>query len=136
MSTVATARTAATLGTAEKTFAIAVFGYSVARALPLWSSLAEGGVNPWAFLTIDIVTAWPYARAWPMLIRSLRARDGAASMWWVAVLAGTFAAPYAYVAAVGEDVPTVVWVALAVFACVGVASGARKLYAAVRGGAR
>lgn len=105
---------------AESVFTWGVFAYSVLRVIPVWGALRDGSVNPWIFLFIDVSTAYPYAKSWPRLFRSLWGKRYQAAVFWLLVLLGTFLAPYLYVAIAGDDVATWVWWLLGLFVLIGV----------------
>ncbi len=117
---------------AEKVFTLAIFAYSLIRVVPVWRGLEAGSVNPWVFLAIDLATAYPYAKAWPRMLRALVARRPRAAMLWALVLMSSFLAPYLYVAVAGEDVASWVWWILGAFVAVGVLSAGLRVRDAVR----
>lgn len=99
-----------------------ITAYAAARAIPL-ASIEEFHGNPWVFWGIDVGTAFPYT--WG-LIEVATAKKPARKVLGGAVAAGSFAAPYVYFWAEGEQYP--VWVNGIVAGIVGVAG-----LAAVRG---
>ena len=113
--------------TAESVFTWGVFVFVVARAALVWQPLREGDVNPYIFLALDLVTAYPYAKAWPRLFRSIAGRrvDGVA--FWAAVLLGSLVAPYLYVFLAGEGVAAWVWWVLGGFLVAACASAVMRL---------
>lgn len=117
-------------------FTVGIFLYVVLRAVPIWKPLQDGSVNPWIFLALDLGTAYPYAISWPRLYRAVRAKRADRIALWAMVLTGSLLLPYAYVAYVGEDVATWVWVVLALFlgaALVSAAFRVRKLVGSAHG---
>ncbi len=100
---------------AEKVFTLGIFVYVIVRAIPIWRPLQDGSVNPWVFLALDLGTAYPYAKSWPRLFRAIAARKAERIAGWATVLTGSLLLPYAYVAAVGDDVASWVWGVLGVF---------------------
>lgn len=118
--------------TAEKVFTWGVFAYVVIRAIPIWRGLEDGNVNPWVFLGLDLATAYPYAKSWPRLFRSLTARRMDRFIFWLLVLLGSFVLPYLYVALVGDDVARWVWIVLWAFVAVGLAGAALRVRGALR----
>ena len=112
---------------AERVFTVGIFAYVVIRAIPIWRPLQDGNVNPWIFLALDLGTAYPYAKSWPRLIRAISAKKPEAVAVWASVLTGSVLLPYAYVAAVGDDVATWVWAVLALFLFAAVVSAALRL---------
>tara|TARA_B100001105_G_C22400046_1_gene448955 strand:- start:2190 stop:3401 length:1212 start_codon:yes stop_codon:yes gene_type:complete len=99
-----------------------ITAYAAARAVPL-ASIEEFQGNPWVFWGIDVGTAFPYT--WG-LIEVATAKKPARKVLGGAVAAGSFAAPYVYFWAEGEQYP--VWVNGIVAGIIGVAG-----LAAVRG---
>ena len=117
---------------AESVFTWGVFAYSLLRVIPVWGALRDGSVNPWIFLAIDVGTAYPYAKSWPRLFRSIWAKKLQPALFWATVLVGTFLAPYLYVAIAGEDVAGWVWWLLAVFIVIGIISAVVRVRANLR----
>jgi hypothetical protein len=84
----------------------------VSRFVVTWESFGDYGVNPWVFAAIDLATAWPYARAWPRVLRATRERRTDAALRAGLVLAACLAAPYLYVAAAARHAPAELLVGL------------------------
>ena len=103
---------------------VGVFAFSVARALVAWPTLSQYGVNPWVFLAIDVVTAFPYALGQVKVVNGFRYRKYGAVQLWALVVAATFLAPYIYIVLAGKErIPTVVYAVIALLATIfGVAS--------------
>lgn len=118
--------------TAESVFTWGVFAYVIVRAIPVWRGLEEGNVNPWIFIALDLLTAWPYAKSWPRLFAAIRERQTDRVVAWSLVLLGSLLIPYLYVAVVGDDVAGWVWVVLAVFLSIGFIGAAFRIRKAVR----
>lgn len=91
-----------TVGTFGWLWIIGVFAFSVVRALIAWPTLGRYGVNPWVFLFIDVVTAFPYAYGQVKLIKVCVAKDLRAIQLWSLVVLATFLAPYIYIFAAGS----------------------------------
>ncbi len=113
--------------TAESVFTWGVFLFVVARAALVWRPLSEGSVNPYIFLALDLVTAYPYAKAWPRLFRSIAVRRADAIAFWTAVLLGALVTPYLYVFFAGDGVAAWVWWVLGGFLLAALASAALRL---------
>lgn len=111
----------------ERTFAVGVVVWCIVRAVPVWDGLRDAGVNPWVFIVLDLVTAVPYAIGLARVIRLAVQREFRRLPPWGAFTAGMFVAPYGYIFAVGDDIPTYVVVALLVFVALGVASVTARL---------
>lgn len=106
-----------------------VFGFSVARALVVWPTLGDYGVNPWIFLIIDVVTAWPYAYGQVRVVNGARRGDWRSVQFWAFVTFLNFIAPYAYIVGAGSgEMPLFAWVVIgALIVVFGVASVIRIL---------
>jgi hypothetical protein len=117
------------VGWLGKTWIVGVFGFSVFRALLVWPTLGDKGVNPWLFLIIDVVTAWPYAYGQVRVINEARARDWSGVRIWAAIVMLAFLAPYAYIAGAGSgEMPLIAWIVIgALMAVFGTASVVRIL---------
>lgn len=113
--------------TAESVFTWGIFVFVIARAALVWQPLQDGSVNPYLFLALDLVTAYPYAKAWPRLFRSIAARRGEAVAFWAAVLLGSLVAPYLYVFLAGEGVAAWVWWVLGGFLAAALVSAGLRL---------
>ncbi|HEU5150259.1 MAG TPA: hypothetical protein VFU19_07165 [Iamia sp.] len=101
----------------ETTWVIGVVLFTLARFGAAWGALAD---HPrwaaWTFGVIDLATAVPYAVGTARLVTSLIDRRAQAAARWGLVAAGSFLAPYLWIAWIGRDgsLPTVVYVAVAV----------------------
>ena len=82
---------------------LGVFAFSVGRALIAWPTLSQYGVNPWVFLGIDVVTAFPYAVGQVKVVNGFRYRKYGAVQFWALVVGFTFFAPYAYIVLAGQE---------------------------------
>ncbi len=94
---------------------LGVLGYSIVRLALVWHLMSRHHVNPVLFAAIDIGTAIPYAHGWARLIQSAAARRLDRVVGWSSVVALTFAAPYAYVAAAADQLPAQLCLILAGF---------------------
>lgn len=112
---------------AETVFTWGVFVFVVARALVVWKPLQDGDVNPYIFLALDLATAYPYAKAWPRLFRSIRARRIDLISFWAMVLTGSLVLPYLYVFVAGDDVAAWVWWLLGAFFAMALLSAGTRL---------
>jgi hypothetical protein len=119
--------------TAESVFTWGVFAYVVVRALTVWQPLQDGQVNPYIFLALDLATAYPYAKSWPRLIRSIRGRRPDRIVFWAMVLLGSVLLPYAYVFIAGDDIATWVWYLFGAFLALAAVSAAVRLRQGLRG---
>ena len=90
-------------------------GYSLLRAVLAWPILARYGINPAAFLFLDVVTAYPLALGQVRIVAAFRTQDFAAAQRWCGVAGGAFLTPYAYLFLAGHaEMPVYASVALAV----------------------
>jgi hypothetical protein len=117
------------VGWLGKAWIAGVFGYAVLRALIVWPTLGEYGVSPWAFLVIDVGTAWPYAYGQVRVINEARVRNWSGMQVWAAIAMLSFIAPYAYIAGAGSgEMPLIAWIVIgALMAVFGTASVVRIL---------
>ena len=90
------------VGWVGKAWIVGVFGFSIARALVVWPTLGDRGVNPWIFLFIDVVTAWPYAYGQVRVVKGARAGDWRNVQIWAFITFLAFIAPYAYIVTAGS----------------------------------
>ena len=98
---------------------VGVFAFSVARALVAWPTLSQYGVNPWVFLAIDVLTAFPYALGQVKVVNGFRYRQYGAVQLWALVVAVTFLAPYIYIVLAGQErIPSLVYLVIALLAAV------------------
>ena len=98
---------------------VGVFAFSVARALVAWPALSQYGVNPWVFLAIDVVTAFPYAVGQVKVVNGFRYKQYGAVQIWALVVGATFLAPYVYIVMAGQErIPTVAYLVIALLAVV------------------
>jgi hypothetical protein len=96
---------------------VGVFAFSIARALVAWPTLSQYGVNPWVFLGIDVLTAFPYALGQVKVVNGFRFRKYGAVQAWALVVAVTFLAPYIYIVVAGEErIPTLVYIVITALA--------------------
>ncbi|WP_426570697.1 hypothetical protein [Aquihabitans sp. McL0605] len=115
---------------------IAVVAFTIARVAVAGSTLEKYGLNIWVFGFIDLITAVPYAIGVARVVTSIIDKESGNAMKWGLVAAGSFLAPYLYVAWSGRDAsfPPVVWVVLGLlilgFGTNAVLSGYRKVRSA------
>ena len=98
---------------------VGVFAFSVARALIAWPTLSQYGVNPWVFLFIDVVTAFPYALGQVKVVNGFRFKQYRGVQAWSLVVALTFLAPYLYIVLAGQErIPTLVYIVIGLLAVI------------------
>jgi len=90
------------IGWFGRAWVAAVFGYSILRAVVVWPTLGTYGVNPWVFLVIDVLTAWPYAVGQVRVVQGLRRKNWKKVESWGIVTLLSFLAPYAYIVLAGS----------------------------------
>ena len=101
------------VGWVGKAWIVGVFGYSLLRALIVWPTLGDYGVNPWIFLAIDVGTAWPYAYGQVRVVNEGRARNWSGMQLWSVIALAAFVAPYAYIVGAGSgDMPLLAWIVI------------------------
>jgi hypothetical protein len=117
------------VGWLGKAWIAGVFGYAVVRALIVWPTLGEYGVSPWAFLVIDVGTAWPYAYGQVRVVKEARALNWGGMQLWAAIAMLSFIAPYAYIVGAGSgQMPLIAWIVIGLLMLVfGTASTVRIL---------
>ena len=119
------------MGWLGKAWIAGVLAYAVLRALIVWPTLGEYGVSPWAFLVIDVGTAWPYAYGQVRVVTEARALNWGGMQLWAAIAMLSFIAPYAYIVGAGSgDMPLLAWIGQH-----GAASGSQNVRKGGDGGA-
>lgn len=86
--------------------------YSTGAAYLVWRTLSRYGVNPIAFLVIDMVTSWPYGLATARIVVNVVKRQWREVRKWSWVAAITFIAPDVYVLASAHHAPPHVYLIL------------------------
>ena len=103
----------AAVGRVGRMWILILCGYSLLRAVLAWPILARYGINPAAFLFLDVVTAYPLALGQVRIVSGFQARDYANVQFWVGVAGAAFLTPYAYLFAAGHaEMPVYASVAL------------------------
>lgn len=101
------------VGLLGKAWIAGVFAYAVVRALVVWPTLGDYGVNPLAFLVIDVGTAWPYAYGQLRVVNEARAKNWGGTQLWALIALLSFVAPYAYIAGAGSgEMPLFAWIVI------------------------
>ena len=119
MATAAPADEGVPVGWFGRAWIIGVFAFSVARALIAWPTLSQYGVNPWIFLAIDVVTAFPYAVGQVKVVNGFRFKQYRGVQIWSLVVGATFLAPYLYIVLAGKErIPTLAYVVIAALAVI------------------
>ena len=88
--------------------------YSTGAAYLVWRTLSKYGVNPIAFLIIDMVTSWPYGISTARIVVNAVKRQWHEVRKWAWVAAATFIAPDVYVLASASRAPRSVYLILIV----------------------
>jgi hypothetical protein len=112
------------VGRAGAAWIAVLCGYSLLRAVLAWPLLRHYGINPSAFLVLDVGTAYPLGVAQVRIVQGFVARDYGALQVWGGVAGISFITPYAYLlVAGGEAMPLYVKAGLvAVVALIAAAS--------------
>ena len=101
------------VGWVGRAWILSIFGYSVLRALIVWPTLGDYGINPWAFLVIDVGTAWPYAYGQVRVVNEARLGNWGGTQLWAAIALLSFIAPSAYIAGAGSgEMPLIAWLVI------------------------
>lgn len=89
------------------TAVVGLVAYTILRFLLVGGVFSTHGIDPWVFLFIDVVTVLPYVLGIEYLVVSLSRVivDWGKVLFWGAVAALSFAAPYLYVVAYGGQLP-------------------------------
>jgi hypothetical protein len=98
---------------------IFILGYAVLRFFFVRLVLEGYGVNPWVFLTIDVITGVVYVVGIEHLVLALTNNKKYAISWpklllWSLATAVSFAAPYLYIYATGRELPVSLGVGIGV----------------------
>jgi hypothetical protein len=112
------------VGRAGAAWIAVLCGYSLLRAVLAWPLLRHYGINPSAFLVLDVGTAYPLGVAQVRIVQGYCTRDYGAVQVWGGVAGVSFIIPYAYLlVAGGEAMPMYVKAGLvAVVALIAAAS--------------
>ena len=121
------------MGWFARAWIVGVFGYSVLRALVVWPTLGTYGVNPWVFLLIDVVTAWPYAYGQVRVVKAMRARQWGDTQLWALITLLSFVAPYLYIVGAGSgDMPLLAYIIIGILMVAFGAASIVRLFKQVR----
>ena len=114
---------------------VTVVVFTLGRLLLARETLAQYGLNIWIFGIIDLVTAFPYALGTARVVGAIVDRNGRDISKWTLVAAGSFLAPYVYVALAGADgkFPPGVYLALGLLMVVFGANAIRSVARKVKG---
>lgn len=95
------------LGLFGRAWIVGIFLFSAARALIAWPTLGRYGVDPVAFLVLDVVTAFPYGVGQAVTVKILRSEDRGVrdALPWGVMVAAMFLAPYVYIVAASGSMP-------------------------------
>lgn len=105
------------------TWAALVVGWSLVRAIVVWATLTDYGVNPWVFLAIDLLAAAIDGYTTPRAVLAVVDRDYGAARYWFSISAVAFVAPDVYLVAGGEPLPPLALAVIgAVVVCMATAS--------------
>lgn len=82
--------------TLSATWAILAIGWSLVRALVAWAALGDYGLNPWAYLVIDVASGCVDAVTTPRMVIGFIDRDYRSAARWGLVSAVAFVVPDLY----------------------------------------
>ncbi len=100
--------------TLERAWIIGVVLFTLGRGLVVWGTLGTERVNIWIFAFIDLATAVPYGLSTARLAQSIVDRSATAMFRWIMVAAGSFLAPYLYIAFASKHLPRIAYIVLAI----------------------
>ncbi|MGB6059708.1 MAG: hypothetical protein WBF71_15750 [Microthrixaceae bacterium] len=105
------------LGGFGRAWVIGNIAFSAGRALLAWPTLGKYGVNPVAFLALDLITAPPYGLAQAVTVKILRdpERRRSDAFGWGILVVALFVAPYVYIFAASGDLPVLAYVGVFVW---------------------
>lgn len=100
-----------TLGGFGRAWVVGNIAFSAGRALIAWPTLGEYGVNPIAFLILDLATAPPYGLAQAITVKILRdkTRNRRDALGWGLLVVALFVAPYVYIFAASGNMPVLAY---------------------------
>lgn len=99
----------------EVLWVAAAVAYGLGRAIVVWKTLGDYGVNPWVYGVLDVVSAVPYAIGTARVVTGVIDRDWARVRLWGTIAAVAFLVPDLYIVIVGKSMPWVVYVVLGVW---------------------
>jgi len=122
------------LGTFGQMWTFSVVILCAARAAIIWPMLNDYGINPWWFLVLDVGTAPAYGVGQAMSVKLLRdeTRPMRDALPWVAMVLGSFLAPYLYVLRSAGHLPGYVVVGVLAWMTVFGSLGAWRMIREVR----
>jgi hypothetical protein len=99
---------------------ITIVLFTLVRLWVARETLSKYGLNIWVFGAIDLLTAVPYAIGVAKVVTAMIDRRPGSAGGWSTVAAGSFLAPYLYIAWAGRGAsfPPVVYVVLALLVLV------------------
>ena len=120
----------------SRTWGVIVVTWSLARALIVWAALGEYGINPWAYLAIDLASAFVDAYTTPRMVLAFIDNQYRAAAKWLLFSAGAFIVPDLYLFLGTRHMPRrvilVIVVIISVTATVAAVSVVRKVRAGRR----
>jgi hypothetical protein len=90
------------------TWAVLVVGWSLLRAAVVWAGLSQYGVNPWAYLAIDLASAGVDAFTTPRFVLGLIDGRYSEAAKWGALSLFAFVIPDLYIFATTRELPGMV----------------------------
>ena len=81
----------------SRTWGIVVVSWSLLRTLIVWAALGEYGINPWIYLSIDLVMALVDAYTTPRMVLAFIDDQYKTAAKWLLVSAAAFVIPDLYI---------------------------------------
>lgn len=116
------------------TWAVAVVVWSVIRAVVVWVGLSQYGVNPWAYVIIDLASAGIDAITTPKFVLSLIDSKYKAAGRWGAFTLFAFVIPDIYIFKTTRELPRTVVIIICVVIAVSLAVAVVGVVTKVRAG--
>ena len=96
------------------TWAVVVVAWSLIRAVVVWAGLSQYGVNPWAYLTIDLASAGIDAITTPKFVLALIDAKYREAARWGAFTLFAFIIPDLYIFKTTHELPRTVVIVICI----------------------
>ncbi len=97
------------------TWAGVVVGWSLIRALIVWAAVGDYGLNPWAYLAIDLVCAGVDGYTTPRMVLNFIDDHYRLAVKWALISLGVFIIPDLYIFLGTNELPThIIWIVVGV----------------------
>jgi hypothetical protein len=118
------------------TWAVIVVAWSLIRAVVVWAGLSQYGVNPWAYLAIDLASAGIDAITTPKFVLALiDGKYGDAARWGIFTLFA-FVIPDIYIFKTTHELPRMVVVVICIVIAISLTVAVIGVVSKVRSGRR